>query len=366
MRHLSFMVIFIGIALAIFFTLASAWREARRSAIASASQCPLNQLQMALRLYEDEHGCLPPAYIADPDGNPMHSWRVLVLPYIEEPTLYNAYDFTEPWNGPNNRKLADKMPDIFQCPSEPKSNSHTNYVVIVGPDTAFPGSRSTSLDDFHDGLDNTILLVEIADSDIVWTEPRDLHVDTMSFRVNDDDAPSISSSRRVGPYVVFADYIHTRRISPFLHPTALRALTTIAGREEVCMANVQDVGLVSLCTGTATDADLDRFDRWPDVRDIWLNRCKITDTGLAHLNKPRHMNKVHLARTALTDEGLRHLKGRSYLYELNLSHTEVTDRGLRHLKGLTDMPYLNLTNTKVTDNGVKQLKEALPKVEITR
>ena len=143
-------------------------REARDAAIVCQSQSHLNQLQLALCNYHDMHGCFPPAYLTDTKGAPIHSWRVLILPFIEQKSLYDAYRFDEPWNGPNNVKLADRMPEIFHMPSEPASTAMTNIVVIVGPGTAFPGSKSTRIKDFADGLDNTILLTEIAASDIPW------------------------------------------------------------------------------------------------------------------------------------------------------------------------------------------------------
>lgn len=226
-------------------------RSAREAAIACTCQSRLNQMQFALDNYHAAYGHYPPAYIADKDGKPIHSWRVLILPFIEEQKLYDAYDFNEPWNGPNNSKLADKMPLRFHMPSEPLSTSVTNIVAITGPGTAFPGARSTRKEEFIDGLDNTILLAEIAHSDINWLEPRDLNVEAMSFVANDPTRPSISCSRRRGPYVVFADSIRTHQISPSLSPTALRALTTIAGGEKLHIAEIGGV-----LTGSASDAAL--------------------------------------------------------------------------------------------------------------
>lgn len=209
-----------------------AFREARNAAIASASQGHLNQLQLALHCYHDAYGCFPPAYLVDERGVPVHSWRALILPFIEQKSLYDAYRFDEPWNGPNNRKLVDGMPEIFQMPSEPSSTCMTNIVAIVGPGTAFPGSNSTRLEDFADGLDNTILLAEITASDICWLEPKDLRVEEMSFEVNDPSKPSISSSRRRGPYVVLANSIHAYQLSRSLRPETLKALTTIKGGDD--------------------------------------------------------------------------------------------------------------------------------------
>ena len=81
----------------------------------------LKEIQLALLNYESAKGSLPPAYIADATAKPMHSWRVLILPYLGEMALYNKYNFNEPWNGPNNSKLAAQVPDVFRCcPSEGK------------------------------------------------------------------------------------------------------------------------------------------------------------------------------------------------------------------------------------------------------
>ncbi|MEO8497518.1 MAG: DUF1559 domain-containing protein, partial [Planctomycetota bacterium] len=73
-------------------------------------QSNLIQIGMALRAYEAAHGTLPPAYIPDASGKPMHSWRVLILPYLNEDGLYRRYNFDEPWDGPNNLQLAGHMP----------------------------------------------------------------------------------------------------------------------------------------------------------------------------------------------------------------------------------------------------------------
>lgn len=211
------------------------WRStqyARDFAIDLSAQGPLNQLTLALHNYHDTFGSFPPAYIADEQGKPMHSWRVLLLPYIEEQALYASYDFNEPWNGPNNSKLAARIPRVYHHYGDSHDTSNTSYVVIVGKGTAFPGAKTTKLTDFKDGAENTILLAEISRSDICWLEPRDLDADTMSLEVNDKSRPSISSSRRQGPYVTFADSIRGYHPKRTITPDDLRALFTIAGGEE--------------------------------------------------------------------------------------------------------------------------------------
>ena len=222
-----------SVLLAALWYVGRAMTKARQAAQTSSAQAPLNQLMLALSIYHDIHGEFPPAYIADEDGKPMHSWRVLVLPYIGHEALFKAYRFDQPWNGPQNLALASRMPTVFRSPTEPHSFMHTNMVVVVGPDTAFPGARTTKIDSFTDGPENCILVTEIADSDICWLEPRDLDAATMSFTVNDRTKPSISAIKWRRPYVVFADSIHAYQVPEDLSPKKLKALTTIAGGEPV-------------------------------------------------------------------------------------------------------------------------------------
>jgi len=241
LRQLFFWIFCIAVVLAVLVALADAVRNARRAAIATAAQGPLNQLQLALLNYHDTHGQFPPAYISDESGTPIHSWRVLILPYVEKRALYDAYDFSEPWDGPNNSKLANEMPRIFHSPSEQESKTFTNIVAITGPGTAFPGSTSTTLSDFVDGPENTILLTEITNSKVPWLQPRDIDSRSTSM-INDPDALSISSAPWRRPYVVFGDQIRAYGVRRNIPPDALKALTTIAGRERITRSRLLNQG----------------------------------------------------------------------------------------------------------------------------
>ncbi len=145
--------------------------------LSSSCLCRVGQLRHALEGYYSRYHRFPPAFRTDDDGRPKHSWRVRILPYIGEDDLYERYDFNEPWDGPNNRRLASEMPRAFRCPSDPRplETGITNYVAIVGPDTAWPGARGRRFSEFGEG--RTLLLVESFASDINWLEPRDLSVD---------------------------------------------------------------------------------------------------------------------------------------------------------------------------------------------
>ena len=88
-------------------------QSAREAAFCVVCSNNLKQIAMALHMYNEQYGSFPPAYIADENGNPKHGWRVLILPFLDEQALYDKYDFDEPWNGPNNSKLADSMPPVY-------------------------------------------------------------------------------------------------------------------------------------------------------------------------------------------------------------------------------------------------------------
>ena len=113
----------------------------------------------------------------------MHSWRVLILPYLGDNTLFKRYNLNEPWDGPNNKKLLDSMPGFFACPcdSDARSDNCTDYVAVVGSDAAWPGARPIGRGEpLAKALSNTIRLVEASHSHIPWMEPRDLDLDALA------------------------------------------------------------------------------------------------------------------------------------------------------------------------------------------
>ncbi len=140
----------------------------------------MRQLVLALHNYHASKGHFPPAYIADENGNPMHSWRVLILPYLDQQDLFERYSMEEPWDGPNNRLLADEKVAFFGCPShyspEHEAN-YTSYCLVTGKGTLFDADQTRELSDIRDGSSNTVILVEVNHGDIQWMEPRDLTIE---------------------------------------------------------------------------------------------------------------------------------------------------------------------------------------------
>ena len=220
----------IGILIALLLPAISAARGAARRA-----QClnNLKQISLAMESYNAQYGCFPPAYTPDENGQPMHSWRVLLLPYLGENMLYEQYNFDEPWNGPNNRLLTDRMPNVYRCPSEVDADSsESSYVMIVGPGTISDGPSSTRDAQITDGLSNTIMFVEICDAGFDWLRPQDLDATQISYEINDPSGKGIRSKH---PGVVNVAYCDgsVRSLNDGTDPDEVRGMTTIGGSEPV-------------------------------------------------------------------------------------------------------------------------------------
>ena len=175
---LVFLAVFGGFGILLLPAIQSHPEAARRMVCASN----LKQLGLGLSNYESAKGTFPPAFVADGDGKPMHSWRTLILPFIEQESLYKDYDFQEPWNSPKNQRTADRLPDVFQCPSihdvPGQQKNRTDYVAVVGEDTFWRADGTPRKPkEIKAGLSNVPVLIEIYDSDILWHEPRDVKLD---------------------------------------------------------------------------------------------------------------------------------------------------------------------------------------------
>ena len=145
----------------------------------------LQRIVLAMLLYEREHGTLPPAYTVDADGNPLHSWRVLLLPYLGKKELYDKIRLAEPWDSKHNRQFHEATVDVYQCPSAGLSLGQTRYSVVVGKKTAFQAAKGKTLDGF--GM-NLILVVE-RKQPVCWMAPTAELAESVAFE-------GIGTSRR--------------------------------------------------------------------------------------------------------------------------------------------------------------------------
>jgi hypothetical protein len=161
---------------------------------------------LALYNYHDTYGSFPPAYIADKDGKPMHSWRVLILPFLEKNELYKQYRFDEPWHSPHNIALATQMPPVFRCPGDLRSlPTETSYLAIVGTNTAWPGVNAVRLDDVADAPERSLHVVEAVGSGVHWLEPRDLDYAEVELRIAPQVDADITSDHGDGVHALMMD-----------------------------------------------------------------------------------------------------------------------------------------------------------------
>ena len=134
----------------------------------------VRQILFAIHDYEERHKHLPGNAIRDEAGKPLLSWRVAILPYIEQEVLYERFKLDEPWDSRHNIALLKEMPQIYAMPNQAET-TETYMQVLVGPGTAFERTDKplTLQKDFPDGRSNTILLV-VADRPVPWTKPEDM------------------------------------------------------------------------------------------------------------------------------------------------------------------------------------------------
>jgi hypothetical protein len=190
--------------------------SARRAARQVQSMNNLRNLAIAMLNHEAVHRTLPAAFISNDEGKPLLSWRVKILPYLDQAPLYEQFHLDEPWDSEHNKKLISAMPEVF-APVRPAAESGlTHYQTIRGKDTLFPGKDPTELSSVPDGMSNTILIVE-ADKPTIWTKPDDFEYDP------DDPLKGLEGVRESGFLAVFADG-HTLLITPDIDPEMLRRM----------------------------------------------------------------------------------------------------------------------------------------------
>ena len=228
-----------------YYVISTAKEKVSEAADKAQSRNNLKQITLAMHNYHDANGRFPPAVAYrtsnmpgvpgqpnDPRSKPGLSWRVALLPYIEENQLYRQFRINEPWDSPHNKALLPRIPKVYVMPGEgPGPNGLTKYQVFAGPwNPGFGGPMSmfqrpegVRMTDISDGTSNTIAVVEAANG-VPWTKPEDL-----PFSLN-GPLPPLGGRFKKGFHAAFADGF-VRFIPKDTPEQDLKAMITCNGGE---------------------------------------------------------------------------------------------------------------------------------------
>jgi prepilin-type processing-associated H-X9-DG protein len=175
----------------------------------------LKQIGLALHAYHKANNHFPMANTRDKDDNPLFSWRVEILPMLGYGDLYKSLKMDESWDSLHNIQLLNKQESLreYICPTQVHSNNgyfnnypySTNYIVIIGPGTAWRKDRPVKLSEFPDGGSHTVMVVEVESDNEHWAEPQDITVDQALRRMWYDEGEIVLQHHSKTFQVLFAD-----------------------------------------------------------------------------------------------------------------------------------------------------------------
>ena len=206
-------------------------QQAREAARRTQCKNNLKQIGLALHNYHDTYVLFPAAHLNDEQGKPKLSWRVSILPYMDQSPRFQMYNFTDTWDGPSNAALLLPTPQAYVCPSynSPPGSGSTCYLTITGDHTVLGAGKCVPIREISDGTSNTLMVVEACQLNIPWMKPQDID-ETSVGAVGDPNG--ISSKHVGGAHVLFADG-SVRFLSNNTSPLVIQALITRDGQETV-------------------------------------------------------------------------------------------------------------------------------------
>ena len=212
----------VGVAL-----LLPAVQAAREAARRSQSVNNLKQIMLAYHNFHSTNNTFPPAAICDAEGKPLLSWRVAILPFIEQQDLYNQFHLDEPWDSAHNKPLLEKMPQVYRSPKAKPNDTTTFYQAFVGDGALYDApSKAPGIAEITDGTSNTLAVVE-AGKAVPWSKPEDIPF------ARDKDLPKLGGLGFPGGFNAgFCDG-SVRFLKFSINKDTLKALITRAGGEVI-------------------------------------------------------------------------------------------------------------------------------------
>jgi hypothetical protein len=193
-------------------------------------QCRNNVKNIALALYNYavHYDALPPAYTVDADGRPLHSWRTLILPYLDEQRLYAKIDLSKPWDNSANAEAHNTIPRVYQCPSGDRASNYTSYLAIVGANACFHATQPRANSEITDDTSETLMVFEgAAEQAVHWMAPQDAD-ERMVLSLTGNGNLTHSGGTNVATVSGSVQFLSDR-----ISQETLRALISIAGNERI-------------------------------------------------------------------------------------------------------------------------------------
>ena len=219
---------FIGITVVLIGLFLPPMTRGREAARRTQCKNNLKQIALALYNYHDVYDAFPPAYTVDENGQRLHSWRTLILPWLEQKELYKKIDLSKPWDHPVNAEAFKTTPHNIRCPGTDVPNDFTTYLAVVGENSCFHPTKPRAISEITDGTSNTLMVIEVPVKQAVhWMSPQDAD-EQMVLNISLDDKLAHTG----GVQSAFADG-SARFLSATMAPETRRAVISINGEEVV-------------------------------------------------------------------------------------------------------------------------------------
>ncbi|MGV3485807.1 MAG: DUF1559 domain-containing protein [Planctomycetaceae bacterium] len=202
-------------------------QAARVAAQRTTTANHFKQVLLAFHNYHDVHRQLPPPAITDASGKPLLSWRVAILPFVEEQALYEQFHLDEPWNSEHNLPLSKRLPAVYAAQGVKLEPGETVVHAVVGETIGLRPKDRTRFHDFLDGTSNSILVVQTKpDSAVPWSKPEDVTIDLAN------PLAKLIPSGKNGFYVGMADG-SVRFVADNIDAQQFKAMLTRGGGERI-------------------------------------------------------------------------------------------------------------------------------------
>ena len=213
-----------GILLALLLPAITTTREIVR---VEAARNQMKQIGLAMHNYHSTYGQLPPAFTTDPRGEPTNSWRLMLMPFLDEPMRLEQWHLQQPWDSEVNAGLGTPAPGVYTSPlvQNPPTPTETHIFAVRHPDSVMPGADGLNWADISDRLPDTILAAYLPEHTTHWAAPVDISLE----RLQDELANATQDSPII---LLFADG-SVRLIDEPLQPELVESLVTRSGHETI-------------------------------------------------------------------------------------------------------------------------------------